>query len=116
MRRYYGTERAGTQIKVSTGYDIGGRSYLSGECSARGYYVYVQPVQRATGEGPRSETVTLFAGFKRLLKEVSRQGEGSRRETEAMAAGMADALAAELAAGMGLALNGEVEEASDDPA
>jgi len=116
MRRYYGTDRPGTQIKVSTGYDIGGRSFLSGEYSSRGYYVYVQPVQRAPEAGDRSETITLFAGFKHLLKEVSRQGEASRREAEGMALGMADEFAARLAAEQGIALNGEVEEVPDDPA
>lgn len=109
MKRYYGTDRPGTQVRVSTGYDLGGMNYFSGETSRRGYYVFVQPVQQISSEGIQMETMTLFEGFKQLLLEVTRQSAKSAAEAEALAEGMADRLAQRLADEKGFALVGGYE-------
>lgn len=111
MKRYYGTDRDGTEVRVTTGYDLGGSNFLSGTMNRRGYYVYVQPVRRGSREGGiQSVSFGLFEGFKQLLLEVTRQSGKAEAEAEAMAAEIADRLAGQMAAEAGFGLTGDCEE------
>jgi len=101
------------EVKVSTGYDIGGPNYLSGSTSRRGYYAYVQPVKRGKTSDGRftSEQVTLFVGFKELLIEVKRQSQKQASHAEILAEMNARRWANMLAAERGWTLTGRFEDA-----
>lgn len=112
MKRYYAVEGRAEEVKVSTGYDIGGPNFLSGGTSRRGYYVYVQPVERGTGgTGLAFERHTLFAGFKKLLFEVPRQSKAKAAQAEDVAHLEADRWAAQFADEQGWTLTGVYEDA-----
>jgi hypothetical protein len=57
-----------THLEVSVSYKLGGRNYISGGVTPRGYYLTVTPVRK------RNETIsyTLFSGQSKLLLETKR--------------------------------------------
>jgi len=58
----------GTHIDVEVTYNKGGRNYLSGGITPRGYYLRVTPVKRENG----LVSFNLFSGSSQLLMEASR--------------------------------------------
>lgn len=108
MEKYFKVKNSEEEIKVSTGYTLGGMSYLSGQNSARGYYLYVQPVERKIDASGRtvSESFTLFKGFKVLLVSVERKSKKAEAEAENKAEVLAYTYAKEYADRNGL----EIEE------
>jgi hypothetical protein len=70
-KKYFQVEGRDEEIKVSLDYELGGYSFMSGESSKRGYYAYVQPVERGDG----FESFAVFDGFKVLLNPVNRQSK-----------------------------------------
>ena len=67
-------------LKISVFYDLGGHSYFTGKINKRGYYVSVQPVERSEREYGFAESCAMFAGYKHLLKEVSKQSKKASNE------------------------------------
>lgn len=98
MKKYFAIEGQTKEIKVETGYELGGMSYFTGETSERGYYVYVRPVERSTSaSGLSSESFIMFDGYKQLVKPVKRQGKVAAQEAEEWAEYHAMSLAIRLA-------------------
>lgn len=93
MKAYFKVKGKPNEIKVSVGYELGGRSYLSGENSSRGYYAYVHPVER----NEHSESMILFEGFKVMLKEVNRKHKKSEAYANEKAKTMLKDLAEKMA-------------------
>lgn len=110
MKRYYKTTKEGTEVKVATNYNIGGANYFSGGVNPRGYYITVRAVERSTSHGFQSESFMLFQGLGGILLEVARRGAKAAAEADALAAGMAERMATEVAAKEGLVLTGEWED------
>jgi hypothetical protein len=75
-----------THFKVSVDYDKGGVNYFTYKTSPRGYYLYVTPVVREDGF-ERSVLLGESAGFKVLLKEVSRMNRKSLQLAETLVEG-----------------------------
>ena len=110
MKRYYKTDKEGTEVKVSTNYNLGGANYFSGGTNPRGYYYTVRAVERSSSSGFQSESFMLFEGFGGILLEVARKGAKAAAEAEVMAKGMADELAGKMADKADLVLTGEWED------
>lgn len=110
MKQYYKVKDSKTEIKMSTGYDLGGMNYFSGAVNRRGYYLYAQPVERSDSNGFRCESTTLFSGFKVMLVEVSRKGKKAEATAEKLALEQSYQYAEKLANQLGLELTGECEE------
>ncbi len=110
MKQYYKVKDSKTEIKMSTGYDLGGMNYFSGAVNRRGYYLYAQPVERSDSNGFRCESTTLFSGFKVMLVEVSRKGKKAEATAEDLAREQAQRYAEQLAGQLGMELSGEYEE------
>jgi hypothetical protein len=69
-------------LKIEVYYTEGGLSYLSGQRSARGFYLSVTPItqtKRAPDSffplGYTTESFLVFSGIKKLIKEASRYSE-----------------------------------------
>lgn len=70
-----------THLKLQVDYELGGISYFSGSSSARGYYLYIRPVQLGKEDSYITESFTLFgSGYKILLKQVARKSDKVYRE------------------------------------
>jgi hypothetical protein len=110
VKQYYKVKDSKTEIKVSTGYELGGMNYFSGAVNKRGYYLYAQPVERSDSNGFRCESTKLFSGFKVMLVEVSRKGKKAEATAEALAMEQAQRYAEQLAGQLGMELSGEHEE------
>lgn len=110
MKAYFKVRSREEEIKVTVGYDLGGLNAFSGNHSRRGYYIYVQPVTR-TG---LSESCTLFDGFKKCLKEVSKQSKKAKIEAIEMARAELRTLAEEMATRKGWTLADDNPEIKED--
>jgi hypothetical protein len=60
-------------LRVSVGYEEGGRNWYSGEINRKGFYAYITPAEEADrGTGYASVRTTMGAGLKCLLEEAGR--------------------------------------------
>ena len=93
MKKYFKVKGLVDEIKVSTGYTLGGWNHFTGKSDGRGYYLYVQPVQRSE----RSESFTMFDGFKVFLFPVDRKSKKMEAAAEQACEERAYELALQLA-------------------
>ena len=70
-----GKQNKCTHLRCDIHYELGGRSWGTGQCCQRGYYLHVTPVSI----GENFESFTAFTGGKWLLVECKRQS--SLKET-----------------------------------
>ena len=75
-----------THVKVRLYYDLGGYDYLSYTPKQRGYYLSVQPVERASRDGYTTESFTAFTGTKFCILPVTRKSKKAAAEAERIAA------------------------------
>lgn len=68
-------------LEITTGYDLGGMNYFTGQPEKRGYYLHVQPMEIHGN----CRTVTGFSGIKYCLKEVKRKSAKSEAEADRLA-------------------------------
>jgi hypothetical protein len=114
MKKYFETSGSPVEIKISTGYELGGQNYFTGTVGQRGYYLYAQPVERsASAGGFRCESTMLFSGFKVLLVPTKRKSKKAEEQAEEMAKEQAYYYAQQLASQEGLELTGIVDDAEE---
>lgn len=75
MKEYFKVKDSNQEIKISTGYELGGVNGWNGQRNSRGYYVYVQPVERKDNGGWISESFVMFSGYKFCVEEVERKSK-----------------------------------------
>lgn len=72
-------------IKISLDYSLGGMNYWNGHNEGRGYYIYVQPVERDERPGGFAmEGFMMGSGVKQLVKPVARRSDKAQKEAEAL--------------------------------
>ena len=62
-------------LKLEVYYSLGGINYFTYKNEPRGYYLSVSPVERVQHDGYVTESVVLFSGIKKLVKEVAKSGK-----------------------------------------
>ena len=80
--------KGATHLEIMVSYDLGGRSYFTGQSSRRGYYLSVRPVTI------RDNTVSfdLFAGRRKFLLETARFSKKQLNYAVVLAKGFEDEL------------------------
>ena len=65
----------GMKLEIKVRYDLGGRSYLSGQYSRRGYYIHFTKCNIIDRDGYKMKESSMFSddNFKILAKEVKRK-------------------------------------------
>ena len=96
MKKYLKLKENGQKanyIKAELGYSLGGMNYWNGRNEGRGYYIYVQPVERDERPGGFAmEGFIMGQGIKQLVKPVARRSDKAEREAEAIFPAAAPAL------------------------
>ena len=77
------TTEGATDIKYSVFYSLGGYNYFNGQQQRRGYYLSVQPVTRAEGNGYTSEQFSVFSGTKFFISPAELKRDSKKAATEA---------------------------------
>lgn len=75
FKKYFKVKNSEKEIKISVGYELGGYNNWNGQTNARGYYIYVQPVERKDNGGWFSESYVLFDGYKFCVEQVGRKSQ-----------------------------------------
>lgn len=78
-KEYFSVEGRNEEVKAEVGYELGGHNYYSGQNNRRGYYLYINSVERKESNGYSTESFTLFDGFKVVLVEATRQSKGKEQ-------------------------------------
>ena len=105
VKKYFKIKNNNKEIKASVSYELGGMNYFSGKSNARGYYLYIQPVERADN----CESFEMFDGFKVCLLQVNRQS----KKQEQIAINKANEIMFENAKKMALSKGWELEEVQE---
>lgn len=94
MKTYEKIENTDNQfLKIELNYNKGGMNYWTGRMEARGYYLYVQRVERTDYGGHSIESFIVGqGGVRSFLLEVKRQSPKAKAQAEELAKAKVDEL------------------------
>lgn len=82
------TKHKMTHLKFEVYYSLGGYNYFTYKPEKRGYYISLTPVERMERNNVVMEAVSMFSGYKFLLKEVTRQSKSAFEKAKTEGLGM----------------------------